>query len=294
MGLAHESPFQPMSVLKLIPHLYVMDRLDAGEIVDLETELSWQAPTGKPDEVRCPGDLGPVSTYTETLRTTLTQGLGLSLGRAHESLMNTYTPEAISARMHHPDIGLNSTELYYGCQHAGKKNWLSNRSTLTDMGELFEGVDTKRFFPANWKSTSIEFYDLVADWDTEWFRPVVADEAAKLGKSAIVDDFMTHVTFDAKGGGVDGSDTGRALSYRLALPFKGAPVRRGAGPELRSFVAGYFANHIPGPCSFATYADGPDSVSSKCRAWGEKMVPVWPQLPPELVRLPIREALMTW
>ena len=37
--------------------------------------------------------------------------------------------------------------MYYGCKHSGKPDWLSNRTTLTDMGELFEGVDTKAFFP---------------------------------------------------------------------------------------------------------------------------------------------------
>ena len=299
VGLAHQSPYQPMSVLKLVPHLYVMDRLDAGE-VDLESDISWQSPTGMPDVEVCPGNTVSTSTYTDTLRNTLARGLGESLNRAHESLLNTYTPEAISARMNHPDIGLNSTELYHGCQHPGKKNWLSNRSTLTDMGELFEGVDTRKFFPADWYATRKEFYGLVADWPTDWLRSVVADEAATLGKTAIVDDFMSRVTFDAKGGGVDnGSDadgwiSGRALSYRITLPFKGGPVRRGAGPEMRSFVGGFFANDISGPCHEGEANKEPDSVSDDCRAWAKAMGDTFRKLPAEVQRLPIRDALKTW
>jgi hypothetical protein len=300
VGLAHEAPYQPMSVLKLVPHLYVMDRYDQGTWSLDTMRVYWKSPEGSPDTVACPGTPGKLKTYSDTLRNTLRRGLGESLGRAHETLLNTYKPEKITARMH--ELGLERTDIYYGCQHPGKNNWLSNRSTLTEMGELFEGVDTRQFFPNKWPTTRNEFYGLVADWPTDWLRPVVEQEAALQGKSGKVGDFMSRVTFDAKGGGVDnGSDadgwvSGRALSYRITLPFrKSAPVRRGGSPyEARSFVGGFFANGIPGPCHEGTANEDPNGVSEECRNWAAGMGMTFRGLPGELQRTSIRQALATW
>ena len=49
--------YQPLSVLKLIPHLYVMDKLDKDpglDMLDQANGISWVAPKNKPDEVWCP------------------------------------------------------------------------------------------------------------------------------------------------------------------------------------------------------------------------------------------------
>ncbi len=301
VGLANNWPYQPMSVLKLVPYLYVMDLVDRDPELDLEDSFSWEGPLD-PDKEICPGYPYATITHSDTLRNVLMDALRRSLGRAHETLMNTYTPEAITARMHDPAIGLERTELYYGCQHPGKKNWLSNRTTLSDMGELFEGVDTKKFFPNDWKTARDDFYAIMANYPADWLRPVVEDEAAKQGKTGVVDQFMKLVNFDGKGGGVDnGSDSdgwiaGRAFSYRITLPFKrGGLLRRGTSRyEDRSFVGGWFANGIPAPCLEAKAGESPDSVSEKCLAWAASMGEATRDVTSELQRRAIREALATW
>ena len=299
VGLAHRARYQPLSVLKLVPHLYAMDLLDRGR-ASLDDTISWRSPRGEPDAEPCFAAGTPTSVYSDSLRGVLTRGLWESLGRAHESLLDEYTPETITARMHSSDIGLESTDIYYGCPHAGKKDWYSNRTTLTDMGELFEGVDTKRYFRNDWKRTSDEFYGLMADWSTAPLRTVVADEAARAGKSSVVDDFMKSVTVNGKGGGGDfGSDAegwkvGRALSYRVTLPFR-AP-RRG-GPRatvVKSFVGGFFVNDTLGPCKEYIAVTYPDTVSASCRAYAKEMGDTFAELTGELQRLPIREALASW
>jgi hypothetical protein len=296
VGLAHRAAYQPLSVLKLVPHLYVMDRFDRGQ-ADLESEISWLSPKGRPDDHICPGHLGATQTYSDTLRNTLHRGLWESLGRSHETLLNIYTPEAITERVQ--EMGLENTVMYYGCEHSGKPNWLANRTTLTDMGELFEGVDSKAFFPNRWQETRDEFYGLMADWPAEWLRPVVESEAAKVGKSGVVDAFMQKVTIDGKGGGADsGSDddgwlVGRSLSYRVALPFR-VPSRRGTGTTTRSFVGGFFVNDTKGPCLEARAHEDPGSVSHQCLQWVKSMGDTFVSVAAEVQRLPIREALKTW
>ncbi|HEY1274349.1 MAG TPA: serine hydrolase [Thermoleophilaceae bacterium] len=297
VGLAHRAAYQPYSVLKLVPHLFVMDRYDS--VFDtspnyLDTSVvSWQSPPGKPDESACPGT-SPTQTYTASLRQTLTRGLGESLNRAHESLLLKYGPTAITDRVR--DLGLKHTVVYYGCKHPGLKDWTSNRTTLADMGWLFEGVERKTFFKHHWQQVRDEFYGLMASWPkSKWIQPVVADEAAKQGKSGQVSSFMSYVELKGKGGGVnscaaDGTCTGgRSYSYRLLLPFKGA-----GGVTLRAFVGGDFVNDIEMPCNEDDANDPAKTVSAACKTWAQQMQATYAALVGEAQRQAIRSALATW
>jgi len=325
VGLAHRNRYQPMSVLKLVPHLYVMDLLDRNK-ADLDADsITWTAPKGNPDAVWCNGQGGNTQNYDSSLRTTLQRGLWESLNRAHESLLNTYGPKQITARVQ--AMGLKHTDLYFGCKYPGRKDWLSNRTTLVDMGKLFEGVDTKKFFPNDWQQVRDEFYGLAADWPAGWFRPVVEEEAAKLGKSGMVDEFVARIEFDGKGGGADSGNgdgtwnTGRAFSYRVSFPVR-APILRGNGDQRfagqivartsdrevvradgrsaapatvpRAHVGGFFVNDLTTPCLEATANEKPRSVSKKCRDYAKAMGETFVELTAEAQRTSIRESLATW
>ena len=298
VGLAHNDLYQPMSVLKLVPYLYAMDQIDMNKAGFGDLIVS-ESPKGQDDQHVCPGQVGERTRHAnDTLKDVLQRAMWQSQGRAHESLLNRWTPEAITARMH--QLGLSRTTIHYGCQHPGKNLWLSNRTTLSDMGELFEGVDVGSFFPKQGAKIRKAFYDNMGSGVPNSLRAVVASEAALAGKSAILEDFMSKVSFHSKGGGVtwgveDGVwRYGRALSYRLTLPFKGTPVRRGAGPEKRAFIGGFFADGIEGPCDEWPLKTEPSSVDAACRKWGKTMDAAWDAATAEPQRLPIREALATW
>ena len=60
VGLADSMAYQPLSVLKLIPHLYVMNLLDNDpglDLLDQPNGISWTALKGKPDEIYCPNSM---------------------------------------------------------------------------------------------------------------------------------------------------------------------------------------------------------------------------------------------
>lgn len=250
VGLAHTNRYQPMSVMKLVPHLYVMDKLDQGQVNLDTTQVSWKAPPGKPDDVWCPSQGGETQTYSDTMRGVLTRHLWESLNRAHESLLTTYGPTAITNRVQ--QLGLTKTDMYYGCKYPGKKDWLSSRTTLTDMGKMFEKVDRKQVFPNKWQQVRDEFYGLMATWPKDWMRPVVEDEAAKQGKSGIVDEFMLSVQIHGKGGGADSGNsdgtwnTGRALSYRVVFPVK-VPVQVQVPPATGDLAPASNPESVPAP-----------------------------------------------
>ena len=299
VGLAHNMPFQPLSVLKLVPHLYVMDLLDKDPGLDMLDDpkgISWTSLKDKPDEIYCPyRDQGAATqTNTESLRKTLTRALGESLNRAHEALVNKYGSAAINKRIH--EMGLNQTNVYPGCpQPPGQKDWTSNTTTLTDLGRLFEGVDTKQYFPGHWSKVSAEFYGLMANWDVNGgIKAVVADEAAKVGKSGIVDEFMKKVTLKGKGGGTilpqaDGTfQGGRAFFGRLELPFVTGPNN---ATTQKTFVEGDFVDNFTAPCNEDEAAK---SSNMACRNWKKKQDATYQLFFGEPFRIAIRKAIATW
>jgi hypothetical protein len=286
-------------VLKLVPHLYVMDLLDKDpglDILDDPKGISWTSLKDKPDEIYCPHRDGGAATQlnTESLRKTLTRGLGESLNRAHEALVNKYGSAAINQRIH--AMGLKETNVYPGCpQPPDQKDWTSNTTTLTDLGWLFEGVDTKQFFPGHWSQVSAEFYGLMANWDVNGgIKAVIADEAAKVGKSAIVDKFMMKVTLNGKGGGTivpqaDGSfQGGRAFFGRLELPFVTGP---NMATTQKTFVGGYFVDNFRAPCNEDEAAASPKPT---CVNWKKKQDATYQLFFGEPFRIAIRKAIATW
>jgi hypothetical protein len=299
VGLANTGPYQPLSVLKLIPHLYVMDLLDKDpglDMLDQPKGITWRALKGKPDEIWCRlRDKGKkTQIYSETLRMTLTRGLGESLNRAHEALLNKYGSATINARIH--GLGLTHTNVYPGCkQAAGKKDWTSNRSTMSALRELYEHVADKTFFPNHWQQVSGEFYGLMANRGTNGIKTVVTSEAAQAGKSGIVNSFMSSVTLNGKGGGTllpqkDGTyQGGRGFFGRLELPFRTGP--RGQSTTIKTFVGGYFVDNFKAPCNEDTAAS---SRNQACRNWKTMQNATYDLFTGEPYRLAIRRAIATW
>jgi len=299
VGLAHTITFQPLSVLKLVPHLYVMDLLDKDpglDLLDQPNGITWTSPKNKPDEVYCPlRDTGMATqTNTGTLRDTLKRGLRESLNRAHEALVTKYGSDAINTRIH--AMGLKETNVFKGCpQPSGQPDWTSNTTTLTELGRLFEGVDTKQFFPHHWDKVSAEFYGIMGNWDVNGgIKAVVADEAAKVGKSAIVDAFMQKVTLNGKGGGLivpqaDGTfQGGRAFFGRIELPFVTGPAK---ATTVKTCVGGYFVDNFTAPCNEDTAATSPNQT---CSSWKMKQDATYQLFFGEPFRIAIRKALATW
>src|SRR5262249_43285788 len=168
-------------------------------------------------------------------------------------------------------------------------------STLIELGELFEGVDKKTFFPNDWAKVNQEFYGLMASWSVNGgIQTVVADEAAKAGKSAIVNSFMSHVTLHGKGGGTllpqaDGTyQGGRSFFGRLELPFMTGPNK---AITIKTFVGGYFVDNFTAPCNEDTAASSPDM---NCRNWKKKQDALFQLFFGEPYRIAIRKAIATW
>lgn len=292
--LAARAPHQPMSVMKLVPHLYVMNRVDRGEL-DLDTtQITWKRPPGKADE---PCEIaGSTATFSASLRSVLTRALAESLNRAHETLLDAYTAKAITT-FARTSGGMTGTTMYDGCKKPGLKTWLDSRTTLVDLSRLFEAAETRTVFPRTGEDAERSFYSLIAGNGnvTDRLRTIVTEEATRLGVPEIADTFSFSLDVRGKGGGVDGytvsgrAKLGRAYTYRARLLHKTS-----VGVLARPVVGGFFVNDLEGPCTEADFARNPGAATPACATFAKAMGEAFVRVSAEVLREPIRDALKTW
>jgi hypothetical protein len=175
-------------------------------------------------------------------------------------------------------LGMSNTHLrqaYIGC---GFRGGIRNELTLADAAKLYSSVDRGVALTGTARST---FFNILAGGTpsaSDAFGTVVSQEAAALGKSAIVPQFLAQFNIRSKAGGygfcmspncnvlkVDDS-----LAGWMSIPFKANGF---VAPQ--SFVFGSIVNDLFIPCNGA-------SCAPQNRAGAET------------ARFTIRQALLTW
>ena len=116
-----------------------------------------------------------------------------------------------------PSIGATSTELNhtFGCGTP------ANDTTLEDLARMIEGASDGSLLPT--ASVRNRFFDTLVQQSgvPDGMEELVAEEAARVGKSAIVDEFVANIVRRGKGGSL--SDV-RAAFGRMLIPFKSGGV----------------------------------------------------------------------
>lgn len=306
-----DKPFQPFSVLKLLPYLHALIEIDQGKETLTGTRVSWieatrDNPTTSGDERLLASCLTPGAADTRTGSASLADALPTMMWFSHnrtlDSLLDRYGPSNITSRMR--ALGLKHTEMHFGCPRPGDRvPWAKNRSTLQDLGRLFEGVERLEFvgktstrdaFLAN--MININFSGATytspitggsARLKNGFLREIVSREAGP-AKQAIVDEFLKSVVLRGKGGGGGPSNTefGMADFLHVTLPFK-----KDGKVVPRTFVVGWFINslRIPPGCDESKSRDG-----GPCEALWKPERTELERFKRELHALPIRMALQSW
>ena len=106
--------------------------------------IGYKAPPGTPDAGRPANDGKERRDHAAPCATRRTRDQQ-SLNRAHETLLNYFTPEAITTFAQRR-TRTRSTNMYSGCPNPGKKPWTESRTTLVDMAGLFETVENIDLF----------------------------------------------------------------------------------------------------------------------------------------------------
>lgn len=298
--------FQPLSTLKLLPYRYAFEEIDNGN-AKLGTNVSWTEKPGEPYVGCLKAGAAGTQKGTAPLAFLLPTMMWESHGRSLDALLDLYHPTNITKKAQE-EFSMPNTEMHFGCQQPGgpAAPWAANRSTLHDLGAMFESVDTistidqdvtrteflNRMITLDYNGT--DYYSPITNKTTGPFnngflRGIVMQEAGP-SKQAIVEPFLQRVVLHGKGGsgGPSGDDTGFVDFLHVTLPFKesGKIVDK-------TFVMGWFFNRMKAP-------DTCPDPNAKDAFWFV-CDPIWDDensarenFKVEIHRAAIRKALATW
>ncbi len=301
--------FQPLSMLKVVPYFLAIYYMDRGIWNDVNTEtVSWIGAIAEKratyQEDPCQiflGDEAGLTTQTRTavLVAALPTMMYNSDNPIHEAMLRKIGSVEINRRLQ--AIGIRNTRQYYGCRYdLDDPWWAQNRTTLYDMaklfrygqtGQVFHQPDSRDFFLANLVvEDGIGFTGHISNirdqswfFDNDKYLPVVEQEAQRLGKTSVVQDFMTHVSFRSKGGGggPDGDNYGENVFGIFSVPHK-----VNGQIEMKHYTMGLFTQQIkwPANCQQEDCADRFELSRQIQRRLVDK----------EMLVFPVHWALQTW
>jgi hypothetical protein len=313
VDLAGDWPFQPLSTLKLLPYLYTMIEIDKGNATLADTSVSWTEttvddPTTSDDERKYASCLVPGSPHTQPGSAKLKDALPTMMWESHnrtlDALMAKYPPAVLNPRA--LQLGLSQTQMYFGCPQPNGPSapWAANRSTLYDLGKIFEGVETLQFVQKD--STRQAFLGNMIKLDYEGasysspitgkttgpfnnfsLRAIVQREAGP-AKQAIVEEFLRHVVLRGKGG--SGGPSSDEFGYSDFL-YETLPFKQNGQIVDKTFVLGWFIYKLKTPpgCPEAKAAD-----NGPCQAIWQPEIDARERFRTELHTAAIRQALATW
>lgn len=314
-------PFQPASTLKLLPYLYAIQEVNAGDASLDGTTVSWLQ-DDEDEDAHCLPEGTPGSA---SLRDALPTLIWYSHNRTLEAFFDKWDPLNLITPRAQTDWGMPNTAMYPGCTG----EWLQNRSTLYELAAMFEGVQnltlplttTPKLTPGSrqvfWNLLINQMQGNCRDFalgtplcscpshepdcsgnyfhspylstgagpaTVDFLAPMVLQEGLS---SSQLTDFLDEVLVRQKGGGasVYNSYTGASEGYRSGAFYVTLPFKDGAGNIVpRRFTLGIFVNDWDSTCGGAP--DCQTLIDNEDVDGGEATL--------ELFRLPIRMAVQTW
>jgi hypothetical protein len=275
--------YEPASSIKV---LYLLYTLRQGISLASPITYYW-TDSNTPDPNVCPAQIPetPANAHQTTI--------GNALAGMMQSSNNVYTRafalrwglgpvQAMAA-----SLGLSSTHLrqpYIGCGFDGVPGGVRNELTLADAARLYAAVDNGTALSG---TPRLAFFDILAGGIRSASDPwgqVVTQEAASLGKSAIVPQFLAQLNVRWKAGSytICQADSG-CVPYKMDIALTGwmsIPFRDHGQLAGQTFEFGDFANDLPLSCTDCAASRNASSLL--------------PGVAAEAARSTIRQALMTW
>jgi hypothetical protein len=308
-------------MLRLLPYLHAIYSVDRGlrepfQRTTFSTPIGWQEArvdnaSTQVDERKFATCLSPGSPASQRASAPLSAALPTlmwhSHTRTHDALLSRYGPAKITSRARWT-FGLRDTEIHSGCPQGNNRTpWAANRSTLSDITKLYEGVHRGRslrtaaardfFFNNLVRRTSpgaqytSPYLGPSQTFDNSFLREVVEREAtARTGPerqqqvSAFLQRLVLRGTRDT--GGLNSNELGYSESQYVEVPFY-----RNGRLEMRHFVASWFINAVRSPIECRP---NPPPRARPCALVWNPEVDALERFRRELFAPMIREALATW
>lgn len=276
------------SSTKVVHLLHTMQSVQAGE--GLSSAFTyWNYPNslfnaGTKDACPIASDETDANDVSSTLEFGADKMMSISDNRTTRGIYLRYGGAAINTTA--ANAGLTNT-FVNGDLGCGYYYSSGSRTSLVDLGKVYEGAHSATLLSGTARD---EFWESVNTGNVADESPldtVIEQEAAKQGKSGIVNTFRVAVIFDTKGGSYDTCKFNaakdciqryiiRSEAGRVQLPIK----LRDGSTSYRPYVFGRFINNIPVPAFSSTETTNFTKTYDAVR--------------PELFRAAIRSALQTW
>ncbi len=242
VGLGADRRFEPASVMKTLHHLYLHTRLEADPAENLLARVSFptcpasnptgECASGKAPKDICPTRAGVTATAFTNLDNADRQMMAVSDNRTTFAIEQRYGRATLNAFAQ--SIGATSTQINstLGCWEA------DSDITLLDLSRMIEGATDGSLLPT--ASVRDRFFDTMIQASSvpSGFAGLVAEEAARAGKTGIESDFVANTVYRGKGGSYgSGQRAARAGFGRILIPFKSGGVI-----QQRPFAYGHFYN----------------------------------------------------
>jgi hypothetical protein len=276
--------YEPASSIKV---LYLLYTLRQGVSLDSPITYYW-TDSNTPDPNACPANVPetPANARQTTIRNALTgmiQSSNNVYTRAFALRWGLGPVQAMAA-----GLGTSSTHLsqpYIGCGFGAVPGGVRNELTLADAARLYAAVDNGTALSGSARTT---FFNILVGGPrsaSDSWGQVVTQEAASLGKSAIVPQFLAQLNVRWKAGSYTFCLTGdgSCVPYKLDIALTGwmsIPFMQHGQVAASTFEFGDFANDLAIPCSNCTAAQNAGNLLQGVAA--------------EAARSTIRQALMTW
>ena len=273
--------YEPASSIKV---LYLLYTLRMGVSLDSPITYYW-TDSNTPDPNACPAAIGETAAnaHQTTIRNALTgmmQSSNNVYTRAFALRWGLGSVQAMAA-----GLGMSDTHLrqpYMGCGFG--PGGVRNELTLADAARLYAAVDNGTALSGAARAT---FFSILLGGPrsaSDAWGQVVTQEAASLGRSAVVPQFLAQLDVRWKAGSYTFCQTDQGcVPDKLDLSLAGwmsIPFHLGGRLAARTFEFGDFVNDLPESCS-------------NCAA-SQDAFNLIQQVAAEAARSTIRQALQTW
>lgn len=226
--------FEPASTIKVVAHLYAMQRVQAGAVT-----LNTQIPRYPYDPNSCPGS---TTSGTDTLRTALTEMMQDSDNARTRGVVDYFGRTTINNNTH--AIGMNNTTLNHVLGCGGPT---PNTMTLREAGILYEGVARGTLLNAANRTT---FYELMAgknyDFTGIWSKTqeIIEQEAPAGMTTAQKQAFKDRVEMSYKAGGYGLNCDPNCEFYLSVAGFAQIPTCSAGTIGSRQYAFGIFLDAV--------------------------------------------------
>jgi hypothetical protein len=276
--------YEPASSIKV---LYLLYTLRQGVSLNSPITYYW-TDSNTPDPNGCPADIPetPANAHQTTIGTALSGMMQASNNVYTRAFALRWGPGPVQAMA--AGLGMSSTSLaqpYIGCGFRGVPGGVRNQLTLADAARLYAAVDNGAVLSSSMREL---FFAILLGGPrsaTDAWGQVVAQEAASLGKSAVVPRFLAQLDVRWKAGSYTFclTDDGTCTPYKQDLAITGwmsIPFVRDGTLAFQGYEFGDFVNDLYLPCRDCAAARNAGNLL--------------PGVAAEAARTTIRQALMTW